>query len=54
MKHARRALRVMPGDLVWSQPAEDQWLLEFSLPAGSFATSLLHEVFEVKTTDEHG
>jgi len=54
MKHARRALRVMPGNLVWSQQAEDQWLLEFSLPAGSYATSLLHEVFEVKTTDEHG
>jgi len=54
MKHARRALRVMPGDLVWSQQADNQWLLDFSLPAGSYATSLLYEVFEVKTADEPG
>jgi len=54
MKHARRALRVMPGDMVWSQEADDQWLLGFSLPAGSYATSLLYEVFEVKTADESG
>ena len=54
MKHARRALRVMPGNLIWSQEADDQWLLDFSLPAGSYATSLLYEVFEVKTTDEPG
>ena len=52
MNHARRALRVIPGDLVWTQDAQDQWLLSFSLPAGSYATSLLHEVFEVKTADE--
>lgn len=54
MKHARRALRVVPADLVWSQAAEDRWLLEFSLPAGSYATSLLYEVFEAKTADESG
>ncbi len=54
MKHARRALRVMPGDLIWAQQADDQWQLDFSLPAGSYATSLLYEVFEVKTTDESG
>ena len=54
MKHARRALRVMPGNLIWSQQADDQWLLDFSLPAGSYATSLLYEVFEVKTADEPG
>jgi tRNA pseudouridine13 synthase len=54
MQHARRALRVIPGDLVWSQEADDQCLLDFSLPAGSYATSLLYEVFEVKTTHEPG
>lgn len=48
MKHARRALRVIPEALSWSQEAEDQWLLSFSLPAGSYATSLLYEVFDVK------
>jgi tRNA pseudouridine13 synthase len=54
MQHARRALRVIPGDLVWSQEADDQCLLDFSLPAGSYATSLLYEVFEVKTAHEPG
>jgi tRNA pseudouridine13 synthase len=54
MKHARRALRVMPGDLVWSQQENNQWLLDFSLPAGSYATSLLYELFEVKTAHEPG
>ena len=54
MNHARRALRVMPGDLTWVQEAETQWLLSFSQPAGSYATSLLHEAFEVKTADESG
>lgn len=54
MDHARRALRVIPGELNWSQQVDDQWLLEFSLPAGSYATSLLYEVFEVKTADESG
>ena len=54
MKHARRALRVMPGELRWSRQSGDRWLLEFSLPAGSYATSLLHELFEVETADECG
>ncbi len=48
MNHARRALRVMPGELSGVQDAEQQWLLSFSLPAGSYATSLLYEIFEVK------
>ncbi len=52
MNHARRALRVIPGDLAWTQEADDRWLLEFSLPAGSYATSLLYEVFEVTHADE--
>ncbi|HHJ15300.1 MAG TPA: tRNA pseudouridine(13) synthase TruD [Gammaproteobacteria bacterium] len=54
MNHARRALRVMPGELAWTQESEQQWLLEFSLPAGSYATSLLYELFEVGTADEPG
>ncbi len=52
MNHARRALRVIPGELSWTQEEDRQWLLSFSLPSGSYATSLLHEVFKVKTTDE--
>jgi tRNA pseudouridine13 synthase len=52
MKHARRALRVMPGELSCEQVSDDEWLLSFSLPAGSYATSLLYELFEVKPPDE--
>ena len=51
MNHARRALRVAPGELSWEQEAQDQWVVSFSLPAGSYATSLLYELFEVKTAD---
>lgn len=51
MNHARRALRVVPHELTWKQEAQDQWLVSFQLPAGSYATSLLYEMFEVKTAD---
>jgi len=54
MNHARRALRVIPGALAWTQESERQWLLEFSLPAGSYATSLLYELLDAGTTDEPG
>jgi tRNA pseudouridine13 synthase len=52
MKHARRALRVIPGNLSCTQETADQWMLSFSLPSGSYATSLLYELFDVKTPDE--
>lgn len=44
---ARRALRVAPGDLQWRPDGDGSWLLEFFLPAGSYATSLLREAFDV-------
>jgi tRNA pseudouridine13 synthase len=44
---ARRALRVVPGDLKWRLDADACWVLEFSLAAGCYATSLLREVFEL-------
>jgi tRNA pseudouridine13 synthase len=43
---ARRALRVLPQDLAW-EVRDNDWLIEFALPAGSFATSLLAEVFSL-------
>jgi tRNA pseudouridine13 synthase len=48
---ARRALRVLPGDLKWRLDADGSWLLEFSLAAGCYATSLLREVFDVDSED---
>jgi tRNA pseudouridine13 synthase len=44
---ARRALRAAPGDLQWRRDGDGSWLLEFFLPAGSYATSLLREVFDL-------
>lgn len=44
---ARRALRAVPGDLKWRPAADASWVLEFSLAAGCYATSLLREVFEL-------
>lgn len=41
---ARRALRVGVGDLGWEQSG-DTLRMEFSLPAGAFATAVLREVF---------
>ncbi len=47
MNQERRALRMLVGDLRWSFAA-DSLVLEFSLPAGSFATSLLREVVDYR------
>jgi tRNA pseudouridine13 synthase len=41
---ARRALRVLPTELRWEFNAEGDCLLEFFLPAGSYATGLLREI----------
>jgi tRNA pseudouridine13 synthase len=40
----RRALRLDPSDLTWDQPAPDQLLLQFGLPAGAYATAVLREL----------
>jgi tRNA pseudouridine13 synthase len=41
---ARRALRVFVSDLHWQFEQDSKVLLNFSLPAGSYATSLLREL----------
>jgi tRNA pseudouridine13 synthase len=43
LKHERRAMFVYPGDLMW-QSHDDGLKLAFSLPAGSYATSVLREL----------
>jgi tRNA pseudouridine13 synthase len=44
LRQERRALRVRVTDLVWHWPAADELVLEFSLPAGSYATGVLREL----------
>jgi len=40
----RRALRVNVPDLSWQFVTDDVLALEFTLPAGSYATALLREI----------
>jgi tRNA pseudouridine13 synthase len=46
LRQERRALRVVPGELRWDLTAPDTLRLSFSLPAGSFATSVLRELVD--------
>jgi tRNA pseudouridine13 synthase len=45
---ARRSLRIMPGSLTWQHEPDGYLTLAFYLPAGSYATSLLAEVFQLE------
>lgn len=47
LNQERRALRVRVADLQWQWLAEDALRLEFSLPPGAYATSVLAEVGDV-------
>ncbi|MCM5680445.1 tRNA pseudouridine(13) synthase TruD [Schlegelella sp. S2-27] len=54
MEHAgldqeRRALVASPVDMSWEWPQADQLVLVFSLPTGSYATSVLNEI--LRTTE---
>ncbi|WP_293264413.1 tRNA pseudouridine(13) synthase TruD [Neptunomonas sp.] len=44
LQQERRALRLIPEGLKAIKESDGQWLLSFSLPAGSFATSVLREL----------
>jgi tRNA pseudouridine13 synthase len=45
---ARRALRIVPGELRGEREADGSWLIGFYLPAGAYATSLLRELFALE------
>jgi len=49
LQQERRALRVRMTDLHWELAGPDELLLEFSLPAGSYATVLLRELLRVES-----
>ena len=52
MDSARRALRVVLPDLRLESVPDKGWWLDFSLPAGVFATSALREIFELTDASE--
>jgi tRNA pseudouridine13 synthase len=47
LRQARRPLRAAAGRLSWRWPAPDQLELNFTLPAGSYATMLLRELVNI-------
>ncbi|MCP1374956.1 tRNA pseudouridine(13) synthase TruD [Dyella lutea] len=44
MAHDRRALRLLPAGLWWQWLAEDALELQFALPAGAYATTVIREL----------
>ncbi|WP_354406820.1 tRNA pseudouridine(13) synthase TruD [Marinobacterium sp. MBR-111] len=44
LNQERRALRLIPKALAAREASEGQWILEFELPSGAFATSVLREL----------
>jgi tRNA pseudouridine13 synthase len=58
MEHAgldqdRRALVASPAEMSWQWPQADQLVLTFSLPAGTYATSVLTEVLRTTEPERH-
>jgi tRNA pseudouridine13 synthase len=49
----RRALVASPADMAWEWPQADQLVLTFSLPAGTYATSVLNEILRTTEPDRH-
>jgi len=58
MEHAgldqeRRSLVASPVEMSWEWPQANQLVLTFSLPAGSYATSVLNEILRTTEPDRH-
>jgi tRNA pseudouridine13 synthase len=47
LRQERRALRLPVANLAWARPAPDVLQLEFFLPAGTYATTVLHALGEI-------
>ena len=48
LRQERRALRMVVPDLCWEWPRADCLRVAFSLPAGSYATAVLHEIGDIR------
>ena len=53
LDQARRALVAKPAEMSWAWPQANQLVLTFSLPAGSYATSVLSEILRTTEPDRH-
>ena len=53
LSQERRALVAIPAAMAWEWPQADQLVLEFSLPAGNYATSVLNEILRTSEPDRH-
>lgn len=58
MEHAgldqeRRSLVASPVDMAWEWPQADQLVITFSLPAGTYATSVLSEILRTTEPERH-
>lgn len=51
LRQERRAIRLLPIGLEAREESERQWWLEFELPSGAFATSVLRELTQVTTPE---
>lgn len=49
----RRALVASPAEMSWEWPQTDQLVLTFSLPAGTYATSVLNEILHTTEADRY-
>lgn len=49
----RRALVASPAEMSWEWPHADRLVLAFSLPAGTYATSVLNEILRTTEPDRH-
>jgi tRNA pseudouridine13 synthase len=59
MEHAgleqeRRSLVACPADFTWAWSSDDQLVLTFALPAGSYATSVLTEILRTTEPERQG
>ncbi|HHJ12881.1 MAG TPA: tRNA pseudouridine(13) synthase TruD [Gammaproteobacteria bacterium] len=54
LEAARRPLRVRPSDLTWQRETDADWVLSFGLPAGSYASLLLHQLLELEIVAGEG
>lgn len=53
LDQARRALVACPVDMPWKWPQANELVLTFSLPAGTYAMSVLNKIIRTTEPDRH-